>query len=51
MTMTWQDIIDNEKEKPYYKSLKEEIILRNKSPYFSTLAGPKPFMRKMSFSV
>ena len=28
MTMTWQDIIDNEKEKPYYKSLKEEIDKR-----------------------
>ena len=26
--MTWQDIIDNEKEKPYYKSLKEEIDKR-----------------------
>ena len=26
--MTWQDIIDNEKEKPYYKKLKEEIDKR-----------------------
>ena len=26
--MTWEDIIENEKQKPYYQSLKEEIDRR-----------------------
>ena len=34
--MTWQEIIENEKQKDYYKSLKEEIDKRyeNKSKVF-----------------